>query len=195
MALEKWVSLAFVLIVTAGASGVITYEGIEIEYWAGDAQGLNEATIVVDFGFESYAFGYRWDGVASGWDAMNALNNVVIADKLDVASTNYGAMGELIEDIAYLDAQKFDYGDFAFVGWGYYDSPDGENWSVNPGSSSFRELTDGSWDSWVWSEFSFDTFSPIRQPGEAPVPEPGTIILLGLGGLLVGKRKIRTVRN
>jgi len=186
----KLMSLIFVLAIVTSA-GAVTYPGLGIEYWAGDAQGQNEATVVVDFGFEQYAFGYRWDGAATGWDALNSIGSVVLENKLDVVSTDYGAeWGMLIEDLSYLDAVKFDYGEFAFAGWAYFNSSDGTNWTAAGGSCSFRNLSSGDWDCYNWSEFDMNPpYGPLRLPGEQPVPEPVSLALLGLGGLLVRWRK------
>ena len=190
MAFKRSVSL-FVLLVFVSVASAATYDGLGIEYWTGS--GANEATIVVDFGLESYAFGYRWDGAATGWDALVALESEAsIAEslRLAISETDYGApTGILVEDIDYLSAAEFDYGQYAFAGWAYYYSGDGENWTSSGGSSLYRDLTDGAWDTWLWSDFIFEPFGPVRQPGQNPVPEPATFALLGLGAAAILKRR------
>ena len=178
-----------VVLTATSATFAATYEGIDIEYWAGEEFGSNKATIVVDFGLENYAFEYRWDDSATGWDALNAFDTVATQDKLNVSSTDYGPpAGIIIEDLSYLSAEKYDYGQ-VFAGWGYYNSDDGDNWAVSGDSCFYRDLNNSDWDCWVWSEFSFEPFGPIREPGQ-PAPEPCTILLLGLGGLMLRKHRV-----
>ncbi len=176
MVLKRALSLIFVFAIAASA-GAVTYHG-SAEYTAGS--GSNEATIVIDFDLDSYIlFTYKWDGSASGWDALDALD----AGALDVDATWYELyQSHFINDFDYPGTVEYDYGPDAVTGWTYYGSTDNENWSLNTGVDG-RSLSDGCWDSWVWTNYD-EFWNPVRAPGEQPIPEPATIALLGLGGLL-----------
>jgi hypothetical protein len=153
------------------------------EYSAGS--GANTATIVVDFGTGSYAFNYSWNGTATGWNALSAIDQ---GSSLDIIPIDYGDMGIYIYALLYQDAAIYNYGMGVTQGWAYFSSENGSDWYRTAGVS-FRNLTNGSWDAYVWSNYDFAvSWDPIRQPGEAPIPEPATMMLLGLGGLLLGKR-------
>ncbi len=79
---RRLMGLIFIFAIAAAADGA-TYTG-STEYTAGG--GTNEATIVIDFDFgNSFLFGYYWDGDATGWDALDALD----AGALDVDATWY----------------------------------------------------------------------------------------------------------
>ncbi|MEM9478491.1 MAG: PEP-CTERM sorting domain-containing protein [Verrucomicrobiota bacterium] len=92
--------------------------------------GANRATLVIDFNdgttTESFAWGFRWDGVASGADMILA---VVGADpNLSMTSFGDGASGFFITEISFFDGTTSHSeagGTFAtfpddFVSWGYY---------------------------------------------------------------------------
>ncbi len=172
--------LTLVFFVCACAQGQI-YTG-DIEYTAG--AGANEATIAIDFDLDnSFLFTFRWDGAATGWDALDALN----AGTLDVFATDYGDWGMFVDDFDYPDGAEYDYGQGVYAGWAYYNSTDNEIWSLDPAGVSFRDLSNGEWDSWVWTNYD-QSWLPIRTPGAAPIPEPATILLIAAGGLLIRKK-------
>jgi len=174
--------LILVLLVCAAAHGEI-YTG-DIEYTAG--AGANEATIAIDFDFDnSFLFSFRWDGTATGWDALAALN----AGALDVFATDFGEWGMFVDDFDYPGGTEYDYGQGVYAGWAYFNSTDNETWSLDPAGVSFRDLSNGDWDSWVWTNYD-DSWLPIRTPGAAPIPEPATMLLFVAGGLLIRKRKV-----
>lgn len=185
MALRGLMSLVLVFVV-AGSAGAVTYSG-SVEYSAGT--GSNEATIVVDFDLDnSFLFSYKWDGDATGWGALSAID---LEGALEVTSIDYGGnWGVFVSDLDYLGGSKYDYGEGANTGWAYYVSTDNANWSVSGAGVSFRTLSNGDWDSWVWSNYPADWSGPIRAPGEEPIPEPCTMVMLGLGGLLLRRRKM-----
>ncbi len=175
------ISLIIVLTVCAAAPGEI-YTG-DIEYTAGT--GTNEATIAIDFDFDnSFLFSFKWDDDATGWDALSALN----AGALDVFATDYGEWGMLVDDFDYPDGTEYDYGEDVNTGWGYYNSTDNQIWSLSSTGVSFRSLSDGDWDSWVWTNFD-DSWLAIRSPGAQPIPEPATMLLFAVAGLLLRKRR------
>ena len=157
------------------------------QYTAGT--GLNEATIVIDFDAGNYfTFKYKWDGAATGWDALAAI---YAFGALDVKSKWYPEFNShFVNDFVYPGASSFDYGQGAFTGWGYWGSTDGQSWVINSGVDT-RHLENGSWDAWVWSNYDFNvSWDPIRSPGVSPVPEPASISFLCLGiGFLFGNKK------
>jgi hypothetical protein len=184
MMVKKEVILFLVFCISSLAAGV-TYEG-DTEYTAGS--GSNEATIVIDFDFDNYfIFKFQWGSESSptGWDALDVLDT---ADGLYVNSTWYEVwQSHFINDFDYAGGSEYDFGVSAVTGWHYYGSVDNTNWSENSGVDN-RVLNDGDWDSWVWTNYN-ESWMPLRGPGQEPVPEPMTIMLLGFGVLMMRRRK------
>ncbi|MHC4114265.1 MAG: PEP-CTERM sorting domain-containing protein [Planctomycetota bacterium] len=173
--------IVLVCVITAAADA-LTYTGVS-EYSAGS--GGNLVTIAVDFDLNnSFLFTYSWDGTATGQDALLAID---AAGALDV-STAWG--GTFVTDLTYPGGSKYDYGP-ANTGWAYYTSSDGENWEYSMVGFTERGLNNNDWDSWTWTNYSSDWMTVYRAPGGAPVPEPCTIVLLGLGGVLLSRSRGR----
>jgi hypothetical protein len=91
-----------------------------------------------------------------------------------------------VDDFDYEGGAEYDYGEGVTAGWAYYNSTDNEIWSLSPEGVSFRDLSDGAWDSWVWTNYD-ESWMPIRTPGAEPIPEPTTMLLFAVAGLLLRK--------
>lgn len=161
--------------------------------------GANQSNLVIDFNDgqtrESFAWGYRYDGVASGQDLLAA---VAAADpNLAIDSSSFLGTASFFDGVtSHIGTSDFGAG---AVSWGYYlsggfagDDLPGEGgnpnsilgggselpttWTLSPtGPAGFgfgetgRLLTDGSWDAWSFGNFDPDTFAHLAAPGpEAP---------------------------
>ena len=184
MASRRLMSLVFVfgVFAMAGVAGASTYSS-NVEYTAGS--GGNEAFIAVDFDSDnSFLFAYRWDDVATGWDALHSID---LAGVLSVNATDYGDWGMFVNDLDYPGGVKYDYGSGVYAGWAYY-TGNNESWSLSGGGVSFCQLNNGDWNSWVWTNYN-KYWMPVRQPGQQPIPEPCTIVLLAFGGWILQRRR------
>jgi len=174
MASKRVMSLVLVFLAAANACAY-TLDDCLIEYWAGS--GSSRAVVVVDFGPASYAFGYRWDsGTKYGRDLM---------DVVDLAGTmNYTQNYGFLNTISYGAYQNIGQNGWPGDWWGYFTSTDGAGWADAPVGFADRVISNGSWDGWAVQ--TTDAWPPAHLP-TAPVPEPVTVTLLGIGGLLLGK--------
>src|SRR4030042_3402428 len=90
---------------------------VEVDYWAGT--GSNEAIVVIDFGVDSYAFGYRWEsGTKYGKDLMDAVANAGLLD--------YTETGGFLNTISYDSYSNIGQDGWPDVCGSYFISSDGE---------------------------------------------------------------------
>ncbi len=179
MSLRNLICLIVVLAITSSAAIAtpVNFGGtwVEVEYWGGS--GSNEAIIVVDFhatGGDSYAFGFKWDGSATGYDALVEID---AAGALDFEATYYSGSGYFIDNFYYNSVS----GDQSYY-WQYFTSSDGSAWDSSAVGMSDRTLTVGDWDGW------YNGFETGVSP-TTPIPEPATVALFALGGLLLSRRR------
>lgn len=151
---------------------------VDVEYWSGEGHGSGDAAamMVVDFGSDSYAFGYTWTGTSTGVDMLDAVSAG--------GSFSYESSGGDVTRMAY---DGYDVEDnFTDGFWTYYDSEtglDGEWTNAGVGSPGSTTLENNDWDGYslLFGESGSDTPT-------TPVPEPASGILLALGTVLLGLR-------
>ena len=179
---------------------IATFE--DIQFWVG--QGAKRSALAIDWIGNSSAdpaliWGYRWDGVATG---ANLLEAIITTDDrlfakfnfpLGISSSLYGLGYDANDDGQFsLDdgtlfdtvgvavtspadgAQSTDPEDYYAEGWltGFWhygindpghadESPfENESWISDGGGMASRELTDGDWDSWTFTQpISFTQFA------------------------------------
>ncbi|NQT51826.1 PEP-CTERM sorting domain-containing protein [bacterium] len=201
------VMLAYLCVSPVGAVPYTALNGetYELETWVG--AGANEAVMVVDFnqgGGDVFAFGYRWDGAATG-EQMG--EDIAAATPLAFTSSGTGG-GYFVTAIDYLthsgtqnpnapwipwwgywQAQPLTPGDL--IQWGPYD------WNVVPGTYAIAHEGFYAWFLSQESIFLFDQLTPPAQPalagGEGEIPEPTCLMLLaaGVAGLVARRRRRR----
>jgi hypothetical protein len=204
---------------TALASGASAFTFSDIQFWAGE--GENRAALVIDWndGIEpqSLAWGYRWDGPATGEDMVLS---VMQADQRLFGKVAQTSFGDVLNGIGYdLDNDGFAISDgteftdgLAYTGdptdnatsvdlddhylegwmegfWGYWNSEDGTSWSESGVGIADRDLVDGAWDGF---SFAPGFVSSAPDTPVAAVPEPTTLPLLGLGLAALAKRRRRS---
>lgn len=174
----------------------------DIQLWAGS--GTNQSALVVDWNDgkanESLAWGFRWNGSATGLDLINA---VTAADPHLHAEIQMFSFGAALRGFSYdadLDglftgANDHQAAGFGFPGedgfWSYYlggPSNGFPSWDFASTGADGRSLVNQSWDGWSWTPTDTDGSTP-GVPTAAPVPEPATMAALGLGLLAVRRRR------
>lgn len=161
---------------SSAASAGLSFEQVSVEFWAGS--GSNRAMVVVDFDDStSYAFGYLWDGEKTSYDALLAID----AHSSDFTMSSHwddSVGGWFVDDLNYLGASK------RGSSWSFFTAPDGLNWSLSWVGASDRVLSDGAWDGWASGDWVWvgpgDWDWAFTGSVQTPIPEPATVVLLGL---------------
>lgn len=197
--------LTFVWFTGAAGAGVLSFD--DIEYWIGE--GSNEAALVIDWDDSlepvSMIWGYRWDGTATGEDMFFAVSETDSRFG-GVGTSNWGTVENpdyFVDSIGY-DLTGDSSNDHYQEGWWDSDTYTGEWWSyhtydedTNPWAAgqtwespsngmSGRQLSNGSWDGWYFTDGSGGSPS---SPTAAAIPEPSTFIMVILGTLILYWRR------
>lgn len=160
----------------------------DIHLWAGT--GTNRAGFVVDFqdgtSVRSFAWGYRWNGAATGEDMIRAVD---LFDSALTAQVFGSAFGSYLDSLVY--------GSHSGPTWptGYWSYWTGSvgNWSYSNIGMSARTLTDGEWDGWSYTRNGSNDSAPSTPV--AAVPEPSSLLAVFGGLALVTLRRNQKGRH
>jgi len=168
----------------AHAAHAYEIDDLIIESWAGG--GEHESVMVLDFWpgdgqDDSFAFGYRFDGASiTGVELVQGLND---ADN----GLTFGGSGGFVTDFWYDDGDTVHHTGFSWPEswWSYWGSEDfGEAWTSSAVGAGERVLFDGDTDGWLAKPGD----DLISEPVTPIVPEPSTLFVLFVGGLIAVRR-------
>jgi len=195
-------AFAALSLLASSATGQTITNLSDIKYWVGS--GTNQAGLVIDWRdgqiTTSYAWGYRWNGTATGEDMLKAIAGAIGSSVYPATPGAASSDGNGDPSLT-LYIQSFSFGDsvyqldYASHSVGGFDPDSAGYWSyyITDGSSALpstwnssnvgmgaRTLSNNSWDGWSWAADFVDT-----PPGTpiAAVPEPATLTLFILSGL------------
>jgi len=211
--------LAAITLLAGNSWGQIISNLDDIQFWVGS--GSNRSVLIIDFHYggtlsatqQSWVWGYRWDGSATGEDMISAI--AAADSNLDVLSPWF------VMDIYYAVGLNYYEGEANYnpgvdLSWGYYLAggtaeefnndwiPQGQvpipgggydmpvSWTISPSGSADRRLSDGSWDAWSFGSYDPNTFVHLVEPAaisHAAIPEPSSILLIGLGSVMLFLRR------
>lgn len=200
----------------AAANAAIVAGTSDITFVVGS--GANQSNLVIDFHdgetVESYAWGYRYDGLVSGADMVIAIASV--DPNLTLSYSGSGSSGFFLSQIDYTAGAIFhSEAGSSTAYWAYYiaggtagDDTAGAggtptpiagggsslpgSWTSSPtgaSAESFGEtgrlLTDGSWDTWSFGTFESSPFAPPGPPGTPTAAVPEpSTFLFGMLGAM-----------
>ncbi len=182
------VCLIVILVVSTVARGY-AMQGLDItvDYWAG--AGSNETIVVIDwnrtnghYATESHAWGFKWEGSAYVSDALAAID---AAGALDIATLYNGAfVGDAFYYNPSVDNDNHTSAGFSGWWWAGETNNGGLSWNGNDAGINTEILSNGRIEG-----LNLDNYNWTSSTLTIPVPEPFTITLLVLGGLLLVRKQ------
>jgi hypothetical protein len=150
--------ILIILAVLCVAVGMQAFTLDDIKNWSGS--GDNRSAIVFQWNVNgetnAIAFGYKWNGSATGWDMIAAVRDNNPRLKVIASTSSYGAYvtgfaWDGNNDGDWDDAEDFTQSGWSTSGyWGYFlkDSFDSTAWTYSNVGCSSRKLANGSVDVW-----------------------------------------------
>lgn len=174
MASRRVISLVFVLTVISSLAIAIPVEV---------GTGVNTAGVYIEWSDGFFAefeisFGQTGSDTVTGADLMLTLDSEL--EDFTFEYTDWGTEGNpdlFVDGIGYLGHYNGGYGGGADW-WHYWIKDAGElEWTSPLYGMSSRTVGDGDMDGWIYGR-------------DTPVPEPATIALLALGGIMLRRKRI-----
>jgi hypothetical protein len=144
--------------------------------------GASMSTIQIDFeSGNGYIINYSWDGPATGWSALLAIDAALTDMAIQYQTFSFGVF---LTGISIGPDHNYGTGDLWPIEnyWHYWtaqptDAPG--SWTSSMVGAADRVLVDGARDAWVFG-------SPALPQA---VPAPGALVMLAVAGTLAGRRR------
>jgi hypothetical protein len=141
--------------------------------------GSNTSYIVVDFGPQSFEFAVNYDGTITGEQALQLLQ----ADSDFRLTTQHFGSGDMVTGLDYGGYVQTGNGAGGTAYWNYF-TGDGTTWTRSGMGFGTRDLSNGSYDGWMWN-----TTTSSGPDFVTAAPEPASLVLLGLGSICLLRRR------